>query len=188
MMAKNGASIPTWFDVKALPIDLKYDQDYDGMHRASVAIHKLILDEIKQNISADQIILGGFSQGGVLALYTFLTIQQSIGGILVHSTWLPFVNNNTISHLFIDKETKILQCHGRQDTIVPFQLGLKTKHFSENKFTNYQFKTYSQLGHRLNNKIKRFNLQIICFITFLKVLADSKFLISSLINRYKANN
>lgn len=156
--AKNGASIPTWFDVKALPIDLKYDQDYDGMHRASVAIHKLILNEIKQNISADKIILGGFSQGGALALYTFLTIQQSVGGILIHSTWLPFVNNNTISHLFIDKETKILQCHGQRDIIVPFQLGLKTKDFLKNKFTNYQYKTYPQLGHRLNNKVKQCNL------------------------------
>lgn len=32
---------------------------------------------------------GGFSQGGALALYTALTMEKKLGGILALSSWLP---------------------------------------------------------------------------------------------------
>lgn len=32
---------------------------------------------------------GGFSQGGALALYTALTMEKTLGGILALSSWLP---------------------------------------------------------------------------------------------------
>ena len=32
---------------------------------------------------------GGFSQGGALALYTALTTEKALGGILALSSWLP---------------------------------------------------------------------------------------------------
>lgn len=32
---------------------------------------------------------GGFSQGGGLALYTALTMEKSLAGILALSSWLP---------------------------------------------------------------------------------------------------
>ena len=37
--------------------------------------------------------LGGFSQGGALALYTALTMEKPLAGILALSSWLPLHNS-----------------------------------------------------------------------------------------------
>ena len=42
-----------------------------------------------QDVSSEKIILGGFSQGGALALYTALTMDKSVAGIVGLSTWMP---------------------------------------------------------------------------------------------------
>lgn len=42
-----------------------------------------------QDVSPDKVILGGFSQGGALALYTALTMDKPVGGIIGLSTWMP---------------------------------------------------------------------------------------------------
>ena len=36
---------------------------------------------------------GGFSQGGALALYTALTMEKPLAGILALSSWLPLHNS-----------------------------------------------------------------------------------------------
>ena len=50
-----------------------------------------LIEETKETYSlpSDKIVLGGFSQGGGLALYTGLTHAEKLGGIVALSTWLP---------------------------------------------------------------------------------------------------
>lgn len=63
----------------------------------------LISNEEKEGISSENIIVGGFSQGGAVALYTALTSPKKLGGIVGLSTWLPLhkqfpqVSRNTSS-------------------------------------------------------------------------------------------
>ena len=46
--------------------------------------------EKKLGIDRSRIVVGGFSQGGAVALYsTFAIEQQPVAGISVLSTWLP---------------------------------------------------------------------------------------------------
>lgn len=52
-------------------------------------VHSLIANEISLGIPANRIILGGFSQGGALAIFSALTYPQSLAGIIVLSAWLP---------------------------------------------------------------------------------------------------
>ena len=42
-----------------------------------------------QEVPTDKVILGGFSQGGALALYTALTMDKPVAGIVGLSTWMP---------------------------------------------------------------------------------------------------
>ena len=42
-----------------------------------------------QEVPSDKVILGGFSQGGALALYTALTMDKQVAGIVGLSTWMP---------------------------------------------------------------------------------------------------
>jgi len=53
------------------------------------SVHKLIDDEIQLGIPSSRIVVGGFSQGGGLALYSGLTYPKPLAGIVALSTWLP---------------------------------------------------------------------------------------------------
>lgn len=60
-----------------------------GIKNATKQVHNMIEDEIKAGIQADRIIIGGFSQGGALALYSALTFPQKLAGVVALSCWLP---------------------------------------------------------------------------------------------------
>lgn len=49
----------------------------------------MIQSEIQAGISANRILIGGFSQGGALALYSALTFPQKLAGVISLSCWLP---------------------------------------------------------------------------------------------------
>ena len=50
----------------------------------------MISEEEKAGIARNRIMVGGFSQGGAVALYSALAVvQPPLGGLLGLSTWLP---------------------------------------------------------------------------------------------------
>lgn len=49
----------------------------------------MIENEIKGGIPASRILLGGFSQGGALALYSAFLFPQRLAGVVALSCWLP---------------------------------------------------------------------------------------------------
>jgi len=146
----NGFRMPSWFDIRSL--DKNDDnQDEEGIKKASADIIKLINDEIEgtdgnPGIPASRIILGGFSQGGALSLYTGLTGPFTLGGIVTLSGYLPI--GKTIPWDSI-KQPKVLQCHGDEDSVVPFEFGLQTseklkKHLPPD---SYKFQVYPGMDH-----------------------------------------
>ena len=46
-------------------------------------IHRMIAEEEKSGIPSDKIVVGGFSQGGALALYSGLTYKNKIAGNVI---------------------------------------------------------------------------------------------------------
>ncbi|XP_015754330.1 PREDICTED: acyl-protein thioesterase 1-like [Acropora digitifera] len=82
-----GFRMPSWFDI--LTLNMPGPEDEEGIKRAAGQIQSLIDEEIKSGIPSERIVLGGFSQGGALAVYTALTMEKTLGGILLLSSWLP---------------------------------------------------------------------------------------------------
>lgn len=79
--------MPAWFDIRGL--DPQAGEDADGIVNASNYVHGLIDKEIKDGIPSERIIVGGFSQGGALALYSALTYPKKLAGIVGLSCWAP---------------------------------------------------------------------------------------------------
>lgn len=104
-----GFRMPSWFDLKTL--DMAGPEDEQGIRAASENIHKMIHDEIKAGIAAKHIILGGFSQGGALALYAALTFPEPLCGVMALSCWLPLHKSFPASRK-CPETLPILQCHG----------------------------------------------------------------------------
>lgn len=82
-----GFQMPSWFDLKTL--DISGPEDAEGIRKASQNLHTLINSEISAGIESERIIVGGFSQGGALALYSALTFPKPLGGVISLSCWLP---------------------------------------------------------------------------------------------------
>ena len=117
-----GVKLRAWYDITSLSsIDRKVD--VRGIEKSIDNIHKLINDVILSGITSDNIILAGFSQGGVIATYAALMARYNIRAAIALSTYLPETKH------FLPKCTNlsmpIMICHGNDDHVVPVELGLK---------------------------------------------------------------
>ena len=115
-----GFRMPSWFDLKTL--DINGPEDEPGIKAATDNIHKMIQQEIKAGINAKHIILGGFSQGGALALYAALTFNEPLAGVMALSCWLP-LHKQFPGLLKCPDTVPILQCHGDCDPVVNVNFG-----------------------------------------------------------------
>ncbi|KAF9567408.1 Phospholipase/carboxylesterase [Agrocybe pediades] len=80
--------MPSWYDIYSFGLDGAEDEE--GMLKSAVLINELIRYEIETNgIDPSRIILGGYSQGGVMSVLTGLTGNYKLAGIFVLSGWLP---------------------------------------------------------------------------------------------------
>ncbi|VDP31966.1 unnamed protein product [Soboliphyme baturini] len=82
-----GMTMPSWFDLKGLSASSAEDEV--GIKAASKEVQGWLDEEIKSGIPSNRIILGGFSQGGALALYSGLTYEKPLAGLVAFSCWLP---------------------------------------------------------------------------------------------------
>lgn len=141
-------SMPSWFDIIGLSTDA--EEDESGIKRAAENIKALIDQEVKNGIPSHRIVLGGFSQGGALSLYTALTTQQKLAGVVSLSCWLPLRTSfPQASANMVNKDIHFLQCHGEADPLVPLVFGSLTveKLKSLVNPSNVTFKTYPRMPH-----------------------------------------
>ncbi|KAK2106165.1 Acyl-protein thioesterase 2 [Saguinus oedipus] len=112
-------------------------------------VKALIEHEMKNGIPANRIVLGGFSQGGALSLYTALTCPHPLAGIVALSCWLPLHRAFPQAANGSAKDLAILQCHGELDPMVPVRFGALTAEKLRSVVTpaRVQFKTYPGVMH-----------------------------------------
>jgi lysophospholipase-2 len=68
----NGARSTSWFDIEDIPVT-QNAKDYPADIEASVArIHTMIAELEKDGFASTEIVVGGFSQGGAMALQSVL--------------------------------------------------------------------------------------------------------------------
>ncbi|KAI5104120.1 acyl-protein thioesterase 1 [Silurus meridionalis] len=140
-------AMPSWFDIIGLGPNAKEDET--GIKKAAESINALIDQEVKNGIPSHRIVLGGFSQGGALSLYTALKSQRMLAGVVALSCWLPLRNSLSKSVIGANKEIPVLQCHGEADPLVPLIFGCLTVEklktiLNPNSIT---FKTYPGMPH-----------------------------------------
>lgn len=148
-----GLPMPSWFDIYGLGPDSPEDEQ--GVKQSAQKLAQLISDEEKRGIPRDRIVIGGFSQGGAVALYTAFTISgPKLGGLLALSTWMP--SHKTLPESIKQSENKsikILQCHGLADPVVQFALGSRTSELLAASCPNFKFKQYENLQHSSSDEV-----------------------------------
>ncbi len=115
----NGYEMRAWYDLLSLDADKTAKKD--DILKSVAEVNDLINQEINNGTLAKNILLAGFSQGGVIALQCGLRYPQRLAGIMALSTYLPFGQD------LLEKEMHsaqhglpIFAAHGEQDPVIPF--------------------------------------------------------------------
>lgn len=137
----NGYEMRAWYDI--IGLGGTSPQDESGIKAMQSEIYVLIADELALGISADKILLAGFSQGGAMALHTALRYSSRLAGVLALSTYLPLrpllkqEKSNENQHI------PILMAHGIFDQIISLETAqLSAKSLEENGY-RVDWKTYA---------------------------------------------
>lgn len=117
----NGMPMRAWYDIKSL--DFNSRADIAGVEESAQQVQQLIDDEIAAGISSDNIILAGFSQGGVIALHLATRSNTRFAGVMALSTYMCEPDQLSVKKTDANQNTPILFCHGQQDEVVPMFLG-----------------------------------------------------------------
>lgn len=122
-------------------------EDEAGIKAAASTVHGMINNEIKAGIPAERIILGGFSQGGALALYSALTFPEKLAGVISLSSWLP-LHSSFPGVKTCPDTVPVLLCHGDSDPIVSYKFGQLSHSLLKTFLKTTQLKTYRGLAHQ----------------------------------------
>ena len=117
----NGFVMRSWYDIKTM--DLEGRADIVTLQQSELLINELIEQQIAKGIAPSSIVLAGFSQGGVLSLYSALRSGHKLAGIVGLSCYLATQDMATLGASGINKNTPIFSSHGQNDMTVPFVAG-----------------------------------------------------------------
>jgi phospholipase/carboxylesterase len=120
----NGLAMRAWYDI--LSTSFENSEKEADILQAVAEIQVFIDAEIQAGIAPKNILLVGFSQGGVIALHTALRFSKRLAGVMLLSTYIPFVDKLLAEMQVVQKGLPIFSAHGRQDPILPFE---KSQHY-----------------------------------------------------------
>lgn len=109
-----GMSMPAWYDIYSLEEECK-EEDVESMKESVRTVANLIKEEKACGVKS--VFVGGFSQGGAIALATGLSSECS--GIISLSGYLPrYIDLKSVNH-----SGPIFMGHGTDDPIVKYKWG-----------------------------------------------------------------
>ncbi|KAM0749745.1 Phospholipase/carboxylesterase [Meredithblackwellia eburnea MCA 4105] len=146
-----GYKMTSWFDIKTLEpptAGLPSDEDEAGMLQSVKRISDIVAAEVDAGIPAERIVVGGFSQGAVVALLTGLTLERKIAGVISFSGWLALSQKAHAMQTDNARKLPILWGHGTSDQIVKFKWGeLSVEKLRSLGFKNIEFNSYPGMQH-----------------------------------------
>ncbi|MFU8787880.1 MAG: alpha/beta hydrolase [Methylobacter sp.] len=116
-----GMAMRSWYDI--LSMSERHEVNTDDINQSAKLIELLIQKELAKGIAPENILLAGFSQGGVIALHTGLRYPQRLAGIIALSTYLPTIGQLENQRSDANQATPIFMAHGIIDPIVAVEAG-----------------------------------------------------------------
>jgi lysophospholipase-2 len=117
-----GAVMPGWFDLFDWPIAVGSQDDREGLAKAVQQIETEVAKLGQAGIPPSKIVVGGFSQGGAIALLTAYQRkddQEAFAGCAGLSAWLTLPDELKVTGGA--KKTPLFWGHGRMDDKVLFE-------------------------------------------------------------------
>ena len=115
-----GMSMRAWYDVRDQRIEFR--ADLSGMKHSARAVLSLVEGEVARGIPLSRIIVGGFSQGGLVAAFAGHLSSQPLGGVMILSSYIPAPFPSGEGQI----PKSFLMAHGTLDQVIPVSLGRKS--------------------------------------------------------------
>jgi len=115
-----------WLDRKA--VDIEAEEIPESISAAKDTICALIDSEVEKGVPLDRIVVGGFSQGGTLALHLGYGADRPLAGVFAMSS---FINRRSMLYRHMDAHPSsprppLFQSHGTRDDLVLHPWGQET--------------------------------------------------------------
>lgn len=159
-----GVTMRAWYDFYGLSENAPQDQA--GILQSAASVLDLVAVETKTSkIPRSKIIIGGFSQGGAIALTTGLLYKQisselqlsndNFAGIMAICTYLPIQDYFKANAKNIATSTPILMTHGTVDSVVSYRWGKHSVTFMKEELTceAVNFVSVPDLAHSVNAEV-----------------------------------
>jgi len=116
-----GMTMPGWFDLYDWPIGIGVKDDPQGLQKSVSQIEQIVSKlEKEDGIDRSRIVVGGFSQGGAVALLSaYRDNNKPYAACAVLSGWLTLADDKSVSDA--SKSTPLFWGHGKYDDKVLFE-------------------------------------------------------------------
>jgi phospholipase/carboxylesterase len=125
----HGMQMRAWYDI--FGIAPHHPEDEEGIRAAIEAITALIARAHTRGIARNRVVLGGFSQGGALALAAGLRYAQPLASIVALSSYLPLAKSLAAERSIANQHLPIFWGHGNTDPVVLYQHGQQSRQWLE---------------------------------------------------------
>jgi len=148
-----GAVMPSWFDLLEIPIVAESPNVDADVLKAVESVHEMIDKEVAAGVSARNIFLCGFSQGGALTLASSMLYPKTLAGAAVFSGWVPMDKAAFAAKITpAGKQTPVMWLHGIDDQVVKFSAGQAGPPFLARADVKCDFQAIPGLGHGIDPK------------------------------------
>jgi len=138
-----GASMRAWYDI--LGFNRGIPQDEVGIRASDAEVAALIRRENQRGIATSRIVLGGFSQGGAISLFSGPRYPQKLAGIMGLSCYMLLEDLLPAERTQANYQTPIFLAHGNQDPMVDVRRGTEAKQLLEAGGYPVEWHTYPML-------------------------------------------
>lgn len=145
-----GFEMNGWFDVWDRPIDSNSKDDENGILESVSRIHAVLDEMIEAGAKSENIFVGGFSQGGAVALLATYTYKKQLAGCICLSGWLQLRNRFSTLLNDANDNTPLFWGHGSLDPVVlvdTLQTGLSS--MNEHLTSSIEYHEYKEMKHRI---------------------------------------
>lgn len=137
----NGMRMRAWYDITGS--EMVRGEDEPGIRASGDILKGLIGAQCAQGIPSERIVVGGFSQGGAIALHGGLRHPVPLGGIIALSTYLPLPDRLAAEAAPANRPVPILMIHGTDDGIIPIFLAQRSRQTLERLGHAVEWRTYA---------------------------------------------
>lgn len=142
-----GQRMRAWYDLR--DADRQLRQDESAIRESSAAVRALIDREVERGVPSGRIVLGGFSQGGAIALLTGTRLDRPLAGIVALSCYPLLAGTFASERQAANQHTPILLAHGLSDPVIDFRIGESMRDRLQASGYAIEWHSY-RMGHELH--------------------------------------